>query len=481
VLVVRNDWTAYRPPTVGDWTPSARVSVIVPAYEPRQLAAVLAALAAQSYPQSLLDTVVVGCDGYEPMELPSPKPPRAMVARAGGRGLGAAIVAAAEHSHGSIIVCLRPDHAPEPTQIEALVRWPQLDPDAVAVAVGPTNAAFVASTHDLRTAAHLAFQAMARASFALSRGRYDVAGGADAELLDDAAEELGYRLAQRGAVFVPEGGGSAGPATSGGVGGPLVDRVPYARRRTGGQSHARPGAGWVPLVTAVVPAAESPATAAVCVDRLLASDTEDLRVLVLLGPDPEPALVDLAERLRGRPRVEIVAQAPSWPYPSPVLLRVPPRLGVGPTTVRRLCESADDWRVGLIHVVPAGATVAAPAVELWRTAAIGRVRQSGPGVSLDDDALAAAVARVYGERWVSGLDVDVRDLAPPADTPGGPAPGRAGGTGRPRRAYSFDGPKQVATSRLRALIADPGPVGRRYARAVLRRARRALAGRAPTR
>ncbi len=107
--------------------------------------------------------------------------------------------------------------------------------------------------------------------------------------------------------------------------------------------------------------------------------------------------------------VVVVPEAPSWLSPetssvadpealseagagagaeSEFVARVPARLVVAPHTLARLVGIAREWRVGVVRALPAGATGPAPAIELcWRDG--------------DPDR----------ERWVSGLDVGVRDLA----------------------------------------------------------------------
>src|SRR4030095_11386683 len=63
---------------------------------------------------------------------------------------------------------------------------------------------YITETDQLRTADHLAFMIHTGATAALSRERYRAAGGFDSQLRLGEDTEFGYRLAQAGAVFVPE-------------------------------------------------------------------------------------------------------------------------------------------------------------------------------------------------------------------------------------------------------------------------------------
>ena len=58
--VLRNDWSILSPPAIGAWTPTRSVSVIIPAYNCQaSLDLVLAALSRQTYPDQLLEVIVV--------------------------------------------------------------------------------------------------------------------------------------------------------------------------------------------------------------------------------------------------------------------------------------------------------------------------------------------------------------------------------------------------------------------------------------
>jgi glycosyltransferase involved in cell wall biosynthesis len=507
--VVRNDWRALAPPPLGGWRPAKSVSVVVPAYNCQAcLALALAGLSRQTYPSELLEVVIVD-DGSEPkLELPELAPANCRLVRAAdhstGWGRANALHVGAAVSEGEILQWLDADLVPFPAHVEAQARWHHVAADAVTLGykrfvrtadwptaaqiadpgrtIGSLFPAEVTEPHDyverlidatdrLRAADHLAFRAHVGATAALRRELYLAAGGVDAALRLGEDSELGYRLAQAGAVYVPEPRSRSwhlGPSHAMTAGERqrrynrpfLADRMPQPRWLRAGARRS-----WaVPLVTAVVEVGPADRLELVraCVDRLLASDEPDL-VVRLVGdwdglPDARPAgrravladpLLDhrlIAANYRSEPRVGFVTAAPETAFPSPYLLRLPVRFGVAPATVRRLVAEADAARVGLLRLLPlrTGAGLAPPAVELWRTAAMSRAgRHLRTGESLAD-----AVTAVWGSRWISGTAYGVVDLS-----------ARATGTGRsPSRGRPVPVPVRVAG--LRSLLRATGYVGR---------------------
>src|SRR5690606_13665679 len=230
----------------------------------------------------------------------------------------------AAESRGDIIHWLDADMLVHPDHVEAQARWHHVVPYAVtlggkrfvdppwptpeevadACAAGRVDRLFagrptrghdhverhVARTAGLREADHLAFLVHVGATTALRRELYDAAGGMDATLRLGEDTELGYRLAQAGAGFVPE------PAARGWRLGSrhmvrheaalrrynrpfLAERMPLPRwlRRHGGD-------GAVPLVTAVVDVTgHRLEEVRDTVDSLLRGGVPDLRV-DLVGP-----------------------------------------------------------------------------------------------------------------------------------------------------------------------------------------------------
>jgi hypothetical protein len=284
----------------------------------------------------------------------------------------------------------------------------------------------IEATDQLRGGNHLNFRAHVGATAALRRDLYVLVGGLNCNLRLGEDTEFGYRLTQAGALFVPEPQAKSwhmGPSSMMRRGDELrrfnapelADLMPYPR-------WLRPGSGriWrVPLVSAVVHATGSYELVRTCVDRLLGSDEHDL-VVHLVGPwdrltderrsvlaDPLLDLRLVATTYRSEPRVVLTTSAPETVFPSPFRLNVPAHCGLAPSTVGRLVADADRWNVGLVRVTSSSQPPDGPVIELWRTAAVGRATR----VARPDESLVDAVADVYGQRWVSGEDFEVADLA----------------------------------------------------------------------
>lgn len=458
--VVRNDWSGLAVPELGRWRPTRSVSVVIPAYRCQaSLDLVLAALAHQTYPASLLEVVVVDDGSQPPLVLPELRPDHCRLLRPpDGWGRANALAYGARHSEGEILHWLDADMVAYPEHVEAQARWHHLLPYAVtlgykrfvdvrpgaphwpsvravarACADRDAGALFaglpsephsyvedaIRRTGQLRGADHTAFLVHVGATAALSRELYDLAGGLDPRLRLGEDTELGYRLAQAGAVFIPE------PAARAWHLGRthmmrheqqlrrynrphLADRMPQPQwlRRAG-------GSGWsVPLVTVVVEVGGQPLEPVrATVDSVLASDQRDLRVL-LVGPwaeltdqrvfplaDPWLELRLIAATYRSDPRVELVERPPETGFPSPFVLRLPSTRGLARPALRRLVEYADRERLGLVR--------AGPDVELWRTAAVHRARWVRRG----GESLAEVVAEVYGAGTVDPAVVGVVDLS----------------------------------------------------------------------
>jgi hypothetical protein len=96
--VFRNDWSALTPPDIGEWTPDLSVSVVIPARGGQdRLDLTLAALAGQTYPEHLVEVLVVDDHSRPPLRLPELRPRRCRVLTVpdGAWGAGYATEAAA--------------------------------------------------------------------------------------------------------------------------------------------------------------------------------------------------------------------------------------------------------------------------------------------------------------------------------------------------------------------------------------------------
>ena len=89
-VVHGNDWRSLDPAPIGDWTPTRRVTVVVPCYNGQEsLALTFAALANQTYPRDLLEVVVADDGSDPPIIVPSGAPfeARVVVQERAGFGL----------------------------------------------------------------------------------------------------------------------------------------------------------------------------------------------------------------------------------------------------------------------------------------------------------------------------------------------------------------------------------------------------------
>lgn len=452
----RNDYGVLTPPALGSWTPALTVTVVVPAHARQDtLDLTLAALSAQSYPAELMDVVVVDDGSDPPLRLPDLRPGRTRLlpAPAGGWGRAWAVQAGIDAAGGEVVLVLDADMVPHRHHVEAQLRWHHLAPYLVvlgwidftettrppspedvrrALESGAEPTLFPLSPHrhewaeqiiadhdGLRTApSSLAARVHVGATASYPAALLRSIGGLDTSLVLAEDTELGYRLTQAGAVYVPDPQARAWHlglptamrdhrAVSRHNDPYVADRVPYRRYlRTG------PGRQWlVPYVDAYVPAAGHAAgyeDVRATVDALLASSLPDIRVTVP-GPwgaltggrhaplhDPDLDLRLVRATFEHDPRVHL-ADAPPGGV-APFRLLVPPGWTPGPDTVERLVAHLEEHDGGAVCVAleetPDGVIVA----RLDRTAALARAALvARPGEHPDD-----ALDEVFGLEWVDG-------------------------------------------------------------------------------
>ncbi|MFE1101576.1 glycosyltransferase [Nocardiopsis alba] len=457
--VRRNDHAVLSPPPLGGWEPSLSVSVVVPAHGgSEKLALVLASLAAQSYPAHLMEVVVVDDGSPEPLVLPRVRPEntRLVVSAEGGWGSAHAVNTGVGVSSGQVVLRLDADMLVYREHVESQMRWHHLidygvalghklfvdfDPAAMTpeyvrdeVAAGRADRLFdresadphwverLIGQHDrLRTAGRLSYKVFIGATGSLHRSLFDAAGGMAPELVLGGDTEFAYRVAQQGAVFVPDletsswhlGRSQMQTRRDAGTRyrSPYVsNRVPdfHLRRK-------RPDRQWeVPLVDVVVDTAERTLEEVdTTVSALLDGSTPDLR-LWLLGPwsrlnderrrplDDElldPRLVH--ETFRGDPRVRFVEEPPETDPRVPFRLFLGGGPALGPTAVADLVKEIDKEGAGLLCAPLPGATRAGDGLlRLERGSAYARARHLEPqaeGADLD-----RVVEETHGTHWIPG-------------------------------------------------------------------------------
>ncbi|MFE9245294.1 glycosyltransferase [Nocardiopsis sp. NPDC006938] len=448
--IVRNDYSVLEPPPLGGWEPELSVGVVVPAHGGQdRLDLVLASLAAQSYPSDLTEVVVVD-DGSAPaLRLPEirPRHTRLVTAPADGWGPGHAVRAGALATRATVLMRLDADVVVGREHVEAQMRWHHLadylvvmgkvefgdDPDPVPtpgevyehvrdgrfadlVGAGAESMRWITEvlerTDGLRDAGHRAWQVFTGATASVPRALYTEAGGSAADLVMGEDSELGYRLSQRGAVFVPE------PVAVGlHLGTPTTERRgaeaarfrrPFVENRVPRLNSRRtaPVRTWqVPFVDVVVDTVGRGADDVVAtVDGLLAGEVADVRV-TLVGEwwrvtpgrhatvdDPSLDLRLAHEHYRCEPRV-VLAESEPVPDPDvPFRLLLSPGVVPGRSMVRTLTGIADREGAGLVSVRGNGGWT--HRLRLERTAAFARARHLGAGAA-DRDAVVAGLWGVH--------------------------------------------------------------------------------------
>src|SRR5262245_32315716 len=238
-LIRHNDYSPLDPPAVGAWEPSLTLSVVIPAYGGQhRLDLTLAALAAQTYPATLTEVIVVD-DGTEPpLRLPALKPENTRIVRApdNARGAGHAMNAGIAVAEGEVVQRLDADMVTHREHLETLLRWQHLtdylvtygakkfaaEPDLSAgevfeaIAKGELESLFAGSELiassteetirrlDGLRASRNPYQTCTGPTVSLRRALLGKVGGFDPEVLRGQDTEFAYRLAQEGAVFVPD-------------------------------------------------------------------------------------------------------------------------------------------------------------------------------------------------------------------------------------------------------------------------------------
>ncbi|MFC4337198.1 glycosyltransferase [Salininema proteolyticum] len=444
-----NDWSPVPEPELREWSPRLKASVVLPAYGAQEkLDLALAALAAQDYPSDLTEVVVVDDHSDPPLALPEVRPDdtRLITSEAGGWGSGHAMNAGIAAATGDVVVRLDSDMVPFRDHVSAHLwyhhhcdylvvlghkRFVAWDPERHgaaevrdAVAAGEAAELFDESQphwienyigdHDrLRHTSSDLFRVFTGATHSARKDLLDRAGGYDADLKLGSDTEIGYRLIQAGAVFVPDSASSSwhlglGQMKTDGDAG-RVQRLPYLTQRIPLYRHRRvsPSRVWrVPLVDVRVDFPEGTTVDQLddLVAPLLGGSVGDIRVTVV-NPAPQEAgsrgkvlgadgshwpLVE--ELYSGEPRVVLAAEPADDPaVPFTLHWR---RGKAAKDTVKTLVDRMERDRLGVLDALGAAEAT------MVRTAARSRARLVGA-----EDEHAA-----LGELWGSG-SIDLREPA----------------------------------------------------------------------
>ncbi|MEV0234273.1 glycosyltransferase [Nonomuraea sp. NPDC050786] len=446
-----NDFGVLTPPALGEWEPTLTVTVVIPVHDRQEtLDLTLAALSAQSYPEHLIDVVVVDDGSTTPLRLPEIVPAKTtlMSSPPGGWGRAWAVQAGLDAATGEVVFVLDADMVPHRRHVEAQLRWHHLAPYVVALGwidftaatdlptqeqvrraleTGAEGELFPLAPHrhdwaeriihdhdGLRTASSsLATRVHVGATVSYPAALLRSIGGMDTSLVLAEDTELGYRLTQAGAVFVPDPESRAWH-----VGLPtamrdfaalkryndpyIADRVPYRR-----YLRADAGRQWlVPYVDATVQAGTYEDVRAT-VDALLASSLPDIRVTV---PGPWEALDDGRRSPLADPYLDLrlihanfahdprVHLAPPLEGTPPFRLSVPPGWVPSKDTVERLVAYMEEHDLGALCVALEETAAGVTLARLDRTAAQSRAAL----VAAPDDDWDDLVDALFGLEWLDG-------------------------------------------------------------------------------
>ncbi|MFC5817509.1 glycosyltransferase family 2 protein [Nonomuraea harbinensis] len=438
--VRNNDYRPIRP--AADFEPELRVSVVIPAYGAQdKLDLVLAGLARQTYPAGLTEVIVVDNGSDPPLRLPADCPPDTRLIRCETPGRGSARNAGLAEATGDVIHWLDSDVVPTAGAITAHMRWhhaapylavtgyirfsesplPEKLPDDMEAYFEPAEphawiVRLVERTDGLTDNGERPFSLHVGGATSVSARLIEAAGPMDGDLVLGQDTEMGYRLMQAGAVFVPE------PEARAYHLGPTmrmrhkerIDRVSYAfigdRIPAYRWLRRHPGRTWkIPYLEVLVDGTAGYDTVRATVDALLAGTAHDLRV-VLVGPwdtlerdrraplrDPNLELELVRGHYAYESRVRLAADDrvdPAVPY----VLRLPPGWAPGEDSVAALLERARTEGLGLINILLDETPDGVVSARLERAASFARARLlAGPGEDLDD-----VVDEVSGIVWVSG-------------------------------------------------------------------------------
>jgi glycosyltransferase involved in cell wall biosynthesis len=459
-IVYQNQWRDVFDGTLPDgWEPSISVSVVIASYNSETLPLTLASLAAQDYPEDLLEVVVVDDGSEPPVELGEVVPRNIRLIRVEeGWGRSNATDIGIKATTGDIIYWVDSDMILFRDNVRQHAKWAHFIPEAATigdkgfieewdytpesvyekVADGTIADDYDRSTlhehwsiqifrdtDDLNTSHGRNYSTHMGACASVTREVYERTFGQDTRLHLGEDTEIAYQLWQAGAVFIPVhealtwhlGRGTvqdhaAKVAWHNDV--HFAQRMPIPRYRRKADNRI-----WeVPLVKVVVEVTpETASLARNCVDRILNSTLTDVHV-VLVGPwselhdgrrrmlaDPMNELYLVHEWLRTDNRVIFADEVPETVFPAPYRVDLPVTVGVTSDSLMRMYRQIDGGRLGAVRYFTPGHTKD-ESVTIWDSAAVARARfHLREGVVIED-----LVDRVWGFHWGSNDTAQLIDL-----------------------------------------------------------------------
>ncbi len=321
-----------------------------------------------------------------------------------------------------VVIFLGSGDRPTPGLIEAHLRWHACVADAVSLGtLVPDDGSddslglILDLTRDLTDLAGGLHLAAAEGSIGVRRELLDAAGGVGNTPAPLRRIDVLQRLHNAGAVFVAEPGAVAHGVGSGlarAVAGsieqgsalelshpgeaslaalPPLRRIPSARR------HLRPAVA-VNLDLSGVPAA----SAEITLGAALGGSLGDVEVRIQ-GEHLAPAVLTAIE---ADPRAGLAPSSLGDPAcQSPIQISVPAPARLDPRTLADLHALILAEGVGALHVTVPGATPQDAMIEVVATGAWRRAQRLA---TVSGEEAPAIMGRLYGERWVSGVEVSTR-------------------------------------------------------------------------
>jgi len=440
------------------------VSVVIPAHDCQEaLDRTLAGLAAQTYPGHLMEVIVVDDGSDPPLRVPEITPAGTRLVRVpeGRWGRGWARQTGATAAAGDILHWVDSDMILDREHVETHLRWHHLLPYAVVMGdvrftpdgIGPPaeevfsavdagdaeklfdeaaphewRARVLEETRWLRDAGTGAYRLHSGATTSVPVALLRSAGGVNTTLNMAEDTDLGFRLAQAGAVFIPDPrarGWHLGPSTV------MIREKEVHRHNWSLLPDLIPDLRWlrthprrtwlVPYVHVVVDARDaSYEDVRASVDSALAGTLVDVAVTVAgpwsdlpsgRRPSLDEPLLDL--RLVGNlyahePRVSFTEETPAGSAPAPFRLTLPAGWALGAESLAELVGLAEREEYGLLSVALDEGPSGVRGARLERTAAFARAALVGDDGrrSLDGD-LDGVVHELFGSLWVSAAEVGV--------------------------------------------------------------------------
>ncbi|GAA4193733.1 hypothetical protein GCM10022252_37140 [Streptosporangium oxazolinicum] len=437
-----NDYSPLDPPALGAWDPELPVSVIIPAHGGQhRLDLTLAALAAQTYPDHLMEVIVVDDGSEPPLRLPEIAPSGARIVTTGssGWGIAHAVNTGAALAEGRIVQRLDADMVVCREHIEALARWHHLagylvtigakkfveEPALTAgrvhegVRAGSLESLFdlsgalpssteqtISRTNGLR-ASRNPYHVCTGPTVSMRREIFRAVGGVDPGVLRGEDTEFAYRLAAHGVVFVPDMAAQAvhlglpaqrrDPQRAVRVVAPyLAHRVPLRR-----DLRKDRGRHWlVPYVEVVLRVDGPEEGVRAAVGAALDGSLGDVIVTLVapwskLSGERRPVLDDplfdlrlLREHFAHDERVRFADEVSATPAPIAFRYTGPVSVPLGRDTLERMIRVMQENRLGMVVADLGGDGEAT----LERTEALGRARLLGA------DDVTASIEATHGVR-----------------------------------------------------------------------------------